>query len=242
MISPSEIVLRALNRPPLSPMQADAPGRCAMCGVAHQQGDPIAPFSPDESFTDWAELGSPQSRVICGWCAGVWQRPFMDTYSKSIASSEGFFPCASNDHIAYWLLNPPEPPFVMYLSDQRIQHIVWKASPNYSKKLFTVRFGNRMLVVRPDKLKAAKASIEEIVIQVNLQSVKKIKTPFSSLARGLDDVSHGQIRATTYAEILKNPKLIEELNNLHQLTPGEVWGLTAVCYAKNPHKPDPTLF
>lgn len=241
MIGPSELVLRAAGRKPLGEPAKQA-GRCAMCGSEHKEGDLIMPFKPADSFTDWASLRMPQSSVICGWCVEVWNADFTQKYLKSVVSLEGVFPCAKNDHIAYWLLNPPPPPFLIFLGDQKRQHLVWRTDMSLSRDVFSVRFGEKQMLIRREKLVSGLAACHEVVAALNLDRKKgKLKSPFRSLARELDDFQHGSLRQDVLALYQTEPTLQPYIDCLLSLTPGEIWGLTAVLYAQNPHRPEAVL-
>lgn len=259
LISPSDLVMRAAGRTPPRGEPAGKSGYCAMCGKPHTENDLVFPFEPEASFTDHNSLSDPTSSVICGSCVGVWSGEFTQTYSKSVICEEGVFPSAKNNHIAYWLLNPPNPPFIMMLSDQKRQHLVWRTPVNYSNKVYQVRFGSKLLTIRLNRLKQA---VESCRLLSEAASVGRkgaaLKSPFLSMARELDDLKHGRINPNvlkavrleeesaqlekTMTEIeLRQLPLRQALEDLNTITPGEMWALTALLYATNPHRPEPVL-
>lgn len=238
MIRPTELVARAAGIAPLQVQVADIPGRCAMCGHPHEPGTPIAPFAPADSFTDYPSLIAPNSTVICGWCAATWSQDFTQTHLKSIICEQGVFPAASNDHIAYWLLNPPEPPFMLMIGDQKRQHVVWRTPVNLSKDIITLRFGEQLFTIRPKALKEAVDQINVLISAFNASSKKKRKSPFMSLSRDVDTQMHGLIANEILAFVETRPELQVCLDTINALSSGELWGLTSVLYAQNPHKPE----
>ncbi|MDP1293722.1 hypothetical protein Q6296_28285, partial [Klebsiella variicola] len=53
------------------------------------------------------------------------------------------------------------------------------------------------------------------------------KSPFIRLSRDIDDPAHGTLRRELY-ENMGNAEIAHDINLIHRLTPGELWGLTAV--------------
>lgn len=241
MKSPSELVLRACGRQPLG-APAKKPGRCAMCGFEHQPGDMVEPFKPGDSFTDWSSLRNPESRVVCGWCAAVRGKEFTQTYAKSVVCSEGLFPFAKNDHIAYWLLNPPSGPFLMFASDQKIQHVIWRTDVSRSPDVYNIRYGEQQFMIRREKLLSGLDACRQITAALNAGRKKAaINTPFKLLSRDLSSLDHGALRSDVL-ELAKSDTAVQQaINELMTLTHGEIWGLNALIYAKEPHRPEPVF-
>jgi CRISPR type IV-associated protein Csf1 len=241
MKSPSELVLRACGRQPLGD-PAKKPGRCAMCGAQHQIGDMVEPFKPLDSFTDWASLRSPESEVVCGWCLAVKGKEFTQTYAKSVVCSEGLFPFAKNDHIAYWLLNPPPGPFLMFAIDQTVQHVIWRTDVSLSPDIYNLRYGEQQFLIRRQKLLSGVEACRQITSILNLGRKKAaINTPFKVLSRDLSSLDHGELRQDVVELAKSDPVVQKAVDELMTLTHGEIWGLNALIYATNPHRPEPVF-
>jgi CRISPR type IV-associated protein Csf1 len=69
-----------------------------------------------------------------------------------------------------------------------------------------------------------------------------LKSPFLSMARELDDLKHSKINPNVIKAVNANPDLQPHLDLINSLTPGELWALTALLYAKEPHRPEPIVF
>lgn len=242
-MSPSELVCKAAKLTPKGLARAPVGGRCAMCGASHVAGEEIVPFEPLATFTDWQALRAPQSRVICRWCHGVWTRDFTQTHLKSIVCADGVFPAASNDHLAYWLLNPPDGPWVFLQGDQKVQHVVWRAPVNLSREVYQIRAGESILTVRRESLQAGAMAAKELADKATeLRGAKRgapYKSPFVSLSRDRDSPSQGALRPELLRHASSDPLTAKNIATIHSLTAGELWALTSVLYAINPNRPEP---
>lgn len=230
---------------PTGTEQADHAGECAMCGGHYNKGDVVEPFKPEASFTDYTALAFPQATHICGACKALWRREFMQTYSKVVVSEEGMHMFASNDNQAYWLLEPPKPPFMMLISDQQLMHIVWKTPVSLSRDFYFVRLGEKTFSIRRNLLKDAREAAFLLSDAINKNTKEKagkkgqeakFRSPFDRLDRNLENGLHGMISYFTKQLSNEIPELKESVRLLERLTPGELWGLTSILYAKNPTK------
>ncbi|RQZ31660.1 hypothetical protein DIE14_01745 [Burkholderia sp. Bp9017] len=215
-----------------------------MCGHIYLAGEPVMPFEPDASFTDYGALRSGASRVICGWCAATWNLDFTQRYTKSVICDEGVFPAASNEHIAYWLLNPPEGQWLFLQSDQKRQHVVWRTPVNVSREVFTVRYGEVLLTVRRKFLEEGTAAARRLAAAATANRKGRgaaLKNPFVRLSRDLTDPAHGAIRGDLYELAGQDAQVKDDIALIHSLTAGEIWGLTATLYAPDPQRPERKL-
>jgi CRISPR type IV-associated protein Csf1 len=237
--SPSKIAVMAAGRQPLSAIKAKEAGVCAMCGYPHSPGDPIAPFAPTDSFTDYPALKRPQSPVICGWCAATWNADYTQTALKTVMCSEGVFAAASNADIAYWLHNPPKGDWIWVMGDQKRQHIVWRATVNTSKEMFQVRQGeNNMTIRRARVFEAVKSARRLAAAASKGRKGAPLKSPFVRLSRDLDEPMHGAIRNDLQALAKTSLEVKSDIRLIQSCTPGELWALTAALYAEpNPERP-----
>lgn len=246
MISASVLMANSIGIPLAGSEKASHDGHCAMCGVDYHQGDWVEPFDPGTTFTDFTALAYPQATHVCGACKALWRREFMQTYSKVVVSSEGMHTFASNDNQAYWLLEPPEPPFLMLISDQQLMHIVWKTPVSMSKDLYFVRLGEKTLSIRRPMLIAARDAAHRLSDAINAKEAEKIqgkkqkepkfRSPFLRLDRNFANAMHGQISPMVRILAEERTELRGDVELLERLTPGELWGLTSVLYAKSPTK------
>jgi len=238
MLSPSDIVVKAAGLSLPKGEAATSNGRCAMCGKVHHIGDGVFPFEPETSFTDIASLSDPTSRYTCTACVAIWNGEIMRAVGRTVINSEGVFPANKSMHIAYWLLNPPKPPFLFMLSDQQLQHLAWRTPVNYSQKIFQIRFGSKLLTIRRDRLTDAVASCNTLCAAASVgRKGAALKSPFMSLTRDLDSVRHGKFNPNVLKAVASNPELSVHIDRINQLSPGEMWALSTVLYAV-PERPD----
>lgn len=243
LVYASELACKAAGRSPVGEHQATEIGRCAMCARPHEQGESVAAFNPLTSFTDWASLKAPASTSICRWCKSVWDRSFTQTWLKTVVTPEGIFPAARNDHLAYWMLNPPQGPWLFLQGDQKIQHVVWRAPVNYSPDFYFVRAGESLLSIRRQHLRDGVEAVRALAATATqLRAAKRgapLKSPFLTLSRDRDAPSQGALRHELLKHAQTDKDTARQVDVVGNLTAGELWALTAVLYAADPHRPDP---
>jgi len=232
-LHPSRLAVQAAGRDHTGVMSAQAPGACAMCGQHHAIGDPVTPFVPTDSFTDYPALRAKSSRIICGWCAATCNDIFTQKVLKTVICRDGIFPAASNVHIAYWLLNPPDGPWMWVQGDQKKQHIIWRTPVNTSRDVYQVRNGEQVLTVRRQRLLPAVEAARRLARAASAgRKGAALKSPFVRLSRDLDDPAHGCIRADLHAKALTDDAVATDVRQIQSLTAGELWALTALLYAE----------
>lgn len=227
-------------------MDATADGRCAMCGHGYTSGQRVSPFAPPPTFMDYPALAASSSRYVCRFCDAVGTKAFMQTHLKTVMCAEGIFPAASNDHLAHWLQNPPCGNWLFIQGDQKVQHQVWRAPVNTSTDMFKVRAGELVLTVRRDWMMRGLHAAQQLArIATDLRTAKSgsargapLKSPFVSLSRDIDSCSQGQLRHELVAHAVADEETRLHVRVINALTAGELWGLTSVMYAKNPHRPE----
>lgn len=239
-ISPSQIAIEAAGLPPVGVVQAKEDGYCAMCGFPHKKGEMVAPFAPTDSFTDYPALRGRTSKVICGWCASTWKWnvEFTQSFLKTVMCKQGVFKAASNLDIAYWLTNPPEGSWIWVMGSQQRQHIVWKATVNTSREIFQVMLDETVMTIRRKKVFEAVDASRRLAAAASVgRKGAPLKIPFARLSRDLDDPSHGGIRRDLHTKAITDPAVRADIKIIQSCTPGELWALTALMYAKPADKP-----
>lgn len=231
--SSSKIAVQAAGRNHAGVLKAAQPGHCAMCGQPHEAGDPVTPFAPEDSFTDYAALNRKQSKFICGWCAATWNIDFTQTALKTVMCQNGVFAAASNPDIAYWINNPPEGSWIWVMGEQQREHVVWKATVNTSREVFQVRLGENNLTVRRQKVFEAIDAARRLAAAASVgRKGAPLKSPFACLSRALVDPSHGSIRRDLHKKAKDDPQVRADIAAIQSCTPGEMWALTAMLYVK----------
>lgn len=248
LISPSRLAIEAAGFRPTG-LPAKSAGRCQMCGHTYVAGDLIVDAELPDTFTNWGELASAGSPHICGHCAAVCQAPWLQAWMNAVICEKGVFKFSSNADIAYWLLNPPEGPFVMTRGDQQKQHLVWRTPVNYSRDVYQVRIGEKMVTIRRAQLIEARDAAIILSERINASREEKPKpgrkpatdftNPFTRPFREMDNVSAGRFRQEALNLAGEDSVSAAMLDTLRGCTPGEIWALTAVLYAEPSMSPTP---
>lgn len=232
-LSPSQIAVEAAGVKPRGVLKARSSGVCAMCGIAHDAGELIAPFAPTDSFTDYGALADRASKFICQWCAATWTADFTQSFLKTVMCKTGVYGAASNALIAHWIQNPPEGPWIWVNGIQQRQHVVWKAPVNTSRDIFQVQFDEFAMTIRRAKVLEAQQAARRLAAAASAgRRGAPLKSPFNSLDRELKEVGHGRIRYDLMKMAETDPAIRADVDVLHTCTAGEVWALTAVLYAE----------
>jgi len=262
-VSASRLACEAMRWHPMGSPGAHNGGHCAMCGHRLDKETPALPLKDainEKSFTDWTFLARGATHV-CGWCARtvtskakgydpnsgkskVVEGDFTQTYADVVITPEGIFPFRTNQARAWFLLNPPEPPYVLWVKSAQRQHVVWRANVNYSRDLMVFPHGFQTLVVRPAQLERGKEAYDELLRRYqSLPGNKSRKTLFiRGLSRTLESTSHGAFsdRVLEWINQQGDPEIRECLEIVRSLTPGELWALGALTALKDtPQKPKP---
>ena len=113
-------------------------GRCLICGADSQGGLPSKRLLKD-SYTDWGYHKAPGSDHICAACAFTM---LLNADSRRCALFRYSFVADTKLHICNraelrdFIINPPEPPFVMVCAVSQKKHLAIKALTSYSRDSF----------------------------------------------------------------------------------------------------------
>lgn len=213
--------------PVRAPHVAPAAAECAMCGAPVGAGDRCLLTDKDTfagSFNNRLDLAFPSSPLVCADCATLWQKDFLQRFSKTVANRHGVYKLASNEDHAQFVLDPPEPPFVAILSTTQQQHLIWRTPVTLSKQLLFVRLGDEILAIRPQHVRQALLDYEALVALMAAHKLKGLPCIFD---RDLASERVGSIRPDVRRLALANG-LADEVERLVALTMGDWWALNAV--------------
>lgn len=146
MMKATELIHKAAGSPSVEVVPAD--GICAVCGKSIAEGVPIKKVMSN-SFTDWNTLADMTASHVCAACKWCIKEPKMRR-SQYIATKDEliFF---KRDDIEKYLFDPPEPPFVFFVTSSYKKHGSFRARVNESQKLFYVQFEDRQILFSPNK-------------------------------------------------------------------------------------------
>ena len=226
MLTTAELACKGLKLKPVGKRwSGDTPLTCAMEGRAINPGDWVCPFVPGPNFMSDAGLAA-RSPVISGWVEPLTKRDTMSKLQRAVITAKAVYPIHQRIHRAYFLLNPPSPPFACVISDATMQHLIWMAPTNWNQAQYKILLGSRLLTIRQEKL---------------MNAVDEWKGadcwPWLSNDWGMHDVSNRLLR----------PELSDsQYASLAELTLGEFWALGVVLPAltakkekERPQKPNP---
>lgn len=221
----AEITCKALGLSPMgSVWSGDQPLTCALEGRMIYPGDQAAPFDPSANFMSDAQLGV-RSPVVSGWVKPLLKLNVMSKVQRAVVTRDAVYPAAKREHRAWFLLNPPNPPFAWVVSDSKMQHLIWRAPLNWRIAQYRVQFGARLLLIRHERLMTefTRWSKEENV-------------PWRFTDWELRNLNHGVVNYDL-------PQ--QQKASLATLTIGESWALSILLDVsqgkQEPQCPDPIL-
>lgn len=243
--SPSRFVCEALGIKPVTSRKMKANGNCSMCGVEMVAGEDCAPFEPESSFNDHANLKLPGDGVICGHCAALWTKQRLMGLQTFVATEGKVYDLGNPGVRSAALLCPPEPPFLFVLgtmSKPQFQHLIWRTPISLSKDLFTVRLGGSLMQIRPKLVKEA-VEASKVLLEAYRKSNKRYKgnTPFVYERTAMDG-AFGQIHP--YMLAMKDddaPELGEAISFLQSQSRATLWAAGQVLIIPPSLEEFPTL-
>lgn len=240
--------------PGLVPTRAEVP--CPLCGYEFSKGElgHINPVRGSRTFNDAYSMRHTSDRdPVCSAClAMVSGNKFLQALSKAMATLDGLWPLAANADRAWWILDPPEPPFVMVVGTATQQHLYWRTPIAYSRDVFPIRVGSTVGYIRRPLLQRAVELIPTFLAAIDAdrqqqpayQKAKKSKNPsqkfasksshpFVRLDRELKDGRHGQLKSTA-VNVLASPDSPPEFACIAELNCVECWALAAIANNTKP--------
>lgn len=244
----SELAAQALNLEPQGTPHSGQDTCCAMCACSIRVGELSAKLRPSQTFTDWANLTP--SEHLCGWCSVSTEQVNMRPLQRAVITRDGVYPISTDDHRAWFLLTPPEPPYAVVISNRSVMgtfHLHWRTPVTLDNNLILVRADDQLLHIRRPVLLAAISDAQELATLMHqARAAKNSRTaqtstarhPFVSLDRSLSDTRHGRLRDDALAAGVHRPELIARLR---QLTAGELWALATLAKANTPTPTKPEI-
>jgi CRISPR type IV-associated protein Csf1 len=229
---------------PLSPPQGipvTEPTCCAACGCDLLVGDHMVWSRPGKGFTDWQYLTHPTLRdgqfPLCTSCAVFFTSDylrFQAAIPAAVYGPAGAWSLTGDAERRWFLLTPPEPPFVAYIATTMGQHVVWRSPITMDAELLRIGIARTVLTIHRHKLLVASDLCHDLAGRMREDGLKVTGNhPFTALDRKMEAGGHGQIRPD-FLMWMQNHGLTDEINLLESLGEGEIWGLAIL----NKSKPD----
>lgn len=203
---------------------------CSHCGRPVAAGDLYSPLSLKEFFSDTRSLAAPTA-IACWRCVNLRKMPLLYGLGAALITPEAVYPISRDIHKAWAFMTPPPAPFLVVHASSTMQHLTWRTPVTIDNRRIQVRYGNDMLVVRPEVIRRAR----EIALRLNEGEKKRWNNPLL-LDRDAAAPFHGMVNPAV-RELLSD----EEGDFLQSVTAGERWALAYVMHSKmpEPSMPEP---
>lgn len=244
MISPSRLARQALGLAPAGFAHEGEATHCALCRGAIAPGEPSAPVEFSNAFTDWASVGD--TGRACGDCEATTPQPVLRNLQRVVITERGLYPIGTDDHRAWFLLTPPDPPFAVVVSTRSATaafHLHWKAPVTLDRNLIVVQLDDQALYIRHPILLLALEACRRVAN--GLQAARpesrrreRLNHPFVVLDRSVSEPAHGALHPDV---ALLGPEHADDLRLLRRLWPGELWALATLAKANPPTPTQPDL-
>ena len=130
-------LLDPMKHPDMEPFE----GYCYLCGEPTKHGMKLKKIFSNV-FTDWNAGKCRTSTHVCPACCFTIltspERHALRNFSH-VANHERLY-LPNREELRGFLLNPPDPPFVINIAVSQKKHIAFKGEVNYSRDVFTVMF------------------------------------------------------------------------------------------------------
>jgi len=141
---------------------------CTCCGRPIPKGAPAFNKLPvSDAFMDDAWLAA-RSGAVCPYCYAMTSTAVTKALGSCnclVYTLDGAFPISTDVYRAWFLQNPPEPPFVVTASKtSKYQHVVWKAPVTLSHEMIFVAWPTQILTIRHSVLMEA-VSVCELAME-----------------------------------------------------------------------------
>ena len=209
-------------------------GICVCCGGAIKRGDLVSPLDVSAGFSDGRRLRHTEKTkpFTCQDCSPFFRKKAMMRLQKVIITESGAFPIGQGANRAWFLINPPKPPFSVLFSDAKLQHLVWAAPITWDQEHWFVQMGARTLPVRRKLTFKILQACEQISAAYFAEKGKQLKSPYAELDPELGTIHTGAIRDDV-EKFCGEQKLRAEIELVRSAGSGELWALNALIYKRD---------
>jgi hypothetical protein len=138
--------------------------RCFLCGEQIQEGIPTKHVFSDV-FTDWNRSRYPIGTHVCPACAfTILTNPNGRVSLRNfsfVAADKLYLP--NRIEMRRFLLEPPEPPFLIVLAVSQKKHLAFKGTVSYSRDIFTVMLEETEVIVNRKEFARLLAIVEHFL-------------------------------------------------------------------------------
>lgn len=139
-------------------------GHCFLCGEPMKQGMKLKRIFSNV-FTDWNIAKNTRGTHVCPACCfsilTSKERHGIRTFSN-VANQERLW-LPNRKELRGFLVNPPEPPFVINLAVSQKKHIAFKGEVNYSRDIYTVMYEEMPVIINRYEFKKVLDLVEHFL-------------------------------------------------------------------------------
>lgn len=225
----SEMMVRSLGLRALGAPAKEA-GTCVLCAAEFAVGDLVSKATYSSSFTDGPSLyKSASSDYFCGCCAAVSPSEVFRAVQDVIVTDDGVFPIGKKENRAWFLLNPPKPPFAVMYSTSNSQHTWWKVPITLDADHWYVQLGPRTIVLNRGLALRARDAAKRVMGALN-RGKSTCLSPFLELDPWqTGSVANGALRPDVRRFCNANG-FEPELRLFDSVGRGELWALSTLIY------------
>jgi CRISPR type IV-associated protein Csf1 len=164
---------------------------CAVTGIPIDSGDIVHTFSLGKNFNDQWSLHDMTLPYVLPEVAFSMTAYAIRTSFSTVVSEDGVEKISKLADFADKLLHPPCPPFAFCYGNAKQQHLLWRTPVNYSRAVFDIRVGKRILTIDLGEVLEAYGYTQSIFSEKGIYQDPKKKIPLASpyVIRGVDTVS-----------------------------------------------------
>lgn len=228
-MDPAKFACESLGLTPLGE-PSEKPFVCRFTGYLHDAGTPVLPGKVSSSFMDAPELSREGTETVrdeglmSGYVSALMSKPVMAKIFNSLITSKGGFKIAKAVHRKHFLLNLPEPPFLVACgASMNVQHVVWRTPVALSKEVFPIRVGQRIWTVRMDRVRRM------------IERLHPKERMLRQTDGWLQEMSCGK-------PVLKNLGELYREEWVAELGPGEWWAYATIIAKGEPEQPPVLTF
>lgn len=206
--------------------------RCALCGRDIAAGEAVGTFA-DLPRQTWGESysmchQSTYAPHICAECTMARRSlALTQVWAKALITPAGIYPMMRKTELAYYLLHPPETPFVMVQATAQREHVVWKAQVTTSQDLWWICIGGQNAAMyRPRVEQAWRANAEWLAKR--REEAKALPTK-KEQAAAMPTGNLWRANASTYSAGRVSAEAPPDIRKLlESLRPAERWYLSRI--------------
>ncbi len=160
-------------------------GKCNLCGEEATGGVPVKKFF-SSNYMDWGFHRCPESTHICKactFCLGMNTVGRIALFRYPLVVETHELHLCSKKQFRDFILQPPEPPFLMILPVSQQKHLFAKSRISYSRKKFFCNFEERIVNCSDETGKLVKSIEKMREMGIGIDNIEKCVIPASIIKK-----------------------------------------------------------